>query len=192
VQSLERSSLDVWSGANSGAGRGGSTTISYYVKGPVVGFLLDCKIRRATADKKNFDDVMRLAYKRYSGERGFTAPEFRATTEEVAGVDLKEWFRRAVESADELDYSEALDWYGLQFARVDEDVVKNTAAEPAITSKTRDEPAAKAAEKPAPDSVKEPAKKGRADGRAKWRLEVRPDATLTQRAHLSSLLASGG
>ncbi len=94
VQTLEQSSLDVWSSGMSGIGQRNTTTVSYYVKGPVVGFLLDAKIRRATADKNSFDDAMRLAYKRYSGERGFTADQFRTTTEEIAGVNLKEWFRR--------------------------------------------------------------------------------------------------
>jgi len=29
-------------------------------------------------------------------------------------VDLKEWFRRALASTEELDYAEALDWFGLR------------------------------------------------------------------------------
>ncbi len=40
---------------------------------------------RATDGGKSLDDVMRLAYDRYSGERGFTPEQFRATIEEVAG-----------------------------------------------------------------------------------------------------------
>jgi predicted metalloprotease with PDZ domain len=60
---------------------------------------------------------MRSAYERYSGERGFTPEQFRKTAEEVAGCDLKEWFRKAVASTEELDYAEALDWFGLRFAK---------------------------------------------------------------------------
>jgi predicted metalloprotease with PDZ domain len=59
---------------------------------------------------------MRLAYKRYSGERGFKPEEFQATAEEVAGVDLEEFFRRALASTEELNYTEMLDWFGLRFA----------------------------------------------------------------------------
>ena len=80
----------------------------------VVGFLLDARIRRATEGAKTLDDLMKLAYQRYSGERGFTAEQFRKTAEEVAGVDLKGWFRGAVASTEELDYTEALDWFGLR------------------------------------------------------------------------------
>jgi predicted metalloprotease with PDZ domain len=115
-QTLEESSLDVWNSGTSGVGRDTATQISYYVKGPVVGFLLDARIQRATGGKKSLDDVMRLAYQRYAGARGFTPEQFRQTAEEVAGADLKEWFRKALASTEELDYAEALDWFGLRFA----------------------------------------------------------------------------
>src|SRR5262249_59369865 len=69
-----------------------------------------------TQGAKTLDDVMRLAYQRYSGAKGFTAEEFRKTAAEVAGVDLQAWFQKAVGSTEELDYAEALDWFGLRFA----------------------------------------------------------------------------
>jgi predicted metalloprotease with PDZ domain len=84
-----------------------------------VAFLLDAKIRRATAGKKSLDDVMRLAYQRYAGARGYTALQFRETAQEVAGIDLSSWFQQVLESTDELDYTEAIDWYGLRFAKDD-------------------------------------------------------------------------
>jgi predicted metalloprotease with PDZ domain len=114
-QTLEQASLDVWTSSFSGLG-GDSNTVSYYVKGPVVAFLLDAKVRQETRGTKSLDDVMRLAYERYSGAKGFTAEQFRKTAEEVAGVDLQSWFHKAVASAEELDYTEALSWFGLRFA----------------------------------------------------------------------------
>ena len=172
VQSLEQSSLDVWSSGTSGVGRNRASTVSYYVKGPVVGFLLDAKIRRMTADTKCLDDVMRLAYKRYAGERGFTPDQFRETAEEVAGGDLKDWFRRAISSTEELDYAEALDWFGLRFASPGEtDNLESTSNEPA--------------KKEEPGKQGEPKKKERAK---KWRLEVGADATKAQNGQLQRLL----
>jgi predicted metalloprotease with PDZ domain len=114
VQTLNQASLDVWSGGTSGVGSS-PTTISYYVKGPVVGLLLDAKIQRATKGKKSLDDVMRLAYQRHAGAKGFTADQFRAAAEDVAGIDLKESFHKWLATTEELDYSEALNWFGLQF-----------------------------------------------------------------------------
>lgn len=115
LQTLEQSSLEVWTNSNSGVGAAAST-VSYYVKGQVVGFLLDARVRAATGGRRSLDDVMRLAYRRYGGARGFSPEEFRAVAEEVAGVDLEAWLRRAVAGTEELDYSEALAWFGLRFA----------------------------------------------------------------------------
>jgi len=114
-QTLEQASLDVWNSGTSGVGRDPETLVSYYVKGPVVGFLLDAKIQRATRGKKSLQDVMRLAYARYGGARGFTADEFRKTAEEVGKADLGGSFQSWLASTEELDYREALDWFGLRF-----------------------------------------------------------------------------
>lgn len=118
VQTLEQASLDVWTSSFSGIG-GSSKTVSYYVKGPILAFLLDAKVRQATKGAKSLDDVMRLAYERYSGAKGFTAEQFRTTTQEVAGVDLQAWFKKTVSSTEDLDYGEALEWFGLRFALAD-------------------------------------------------------------------------
>ncbi len=115
LQSLEQSSLGVWENSMSGVGASAST-VSYYVKGQVAGFLLDARIRRLTGGVHTFDDVMRLAYQRYGGEHGFAPGEFEAVAGEVAGTDLGTWFRSVIGSTEELDYTEALDWYGLRFS----------------------------------------------------------------------------
>ena len=117
AQTLEQSSLDVWTSESvSGVNTNAKTSVSYYVKGQIAGFLLDAAVRHATNGARALDDVMRLAYRRYGGDRGFTPDEFRATTSEVAGTDLSAWFKRTVASTSELDYDEALEWYGLRFA----------------------------------------------------------------------------
>jgi predicted metalloprotease with PDZ domain len=117
VQTLEQSSLDVWTSESiSGVRTNANTSVSYYIKGQIVGFLLDAAVRRASKGAKTLDDVIRLEYRRYGGERGFTPEEFYATASEVAGTDLSAFFKRAVASTSELDYTEALDWYGLRFA----------------------------------------------------------------------------
>ena len=92
-----------------------NTAISYYTKGAVVAFLLDAKIRRATerraqSGRRDARGVSRTT----PVTRGFTPDEFRALTEHVAGTDLGAFWRSAIEGTDELDYSEALDVFGLQ------------------------------------------------------------------------------
>ncbi len=115
VQSLRAASFDAWIKYYRRDENFVNTGTSYYTKGAVVGFLLDARIRRASRGERSLDDVLRLAWRRYSGERGFTEAQFRQTVEEVAGRATAEWLERAVGSAEELDYHDALDWLGLRF-----------------------------------------------------------------------------
>lgn len=121
VQPLEESSFDAWIKYYRRDENSINTGISYYTKGSVVAFLLDARIRSATGGKRSLDDVLRLAWQRFSGERGFQPGELRAVVKEVAGTDLDPWMAHALESAEELDYSEALAWYGLRFVESEEE-----------------------------------------------------------------------
>jgi len=115
VTPLEQDSFDAWIKLYHPDENTQNTAISYYTKGEIVGLLLDAKIRKLTNGAKSLDDVMRLAYQRYSGGRGYTPEQFRAIASEVAGADLSDWFQTVLDTTKELDYSEMLDWYGLRF-----------------------------------------------------------------------------
>ena len=119
VQTLEQASLDIFSTGGSGEGGNPNTNVSYYDKGLIVGLLLDARIQHATNGRKSLDDMMRLAYKRYGGAHGFTPQQWVATASDVAGTDLTTFFHTLLQTTDELDYSEALDWFGLRFAPSD-------------------------------------------------------------------------
>jgi predicted metalloprotease with PDZ domain len=115
AQSAAQSSYDAWIKYYRPDENSVNSSISYYTKGAVIAWLLDAAVRHATNGSKSLDDVMRLAFARYSGDRGYTEGEFELTAAEVAGKSLQAFFARAVESTQELDYSEALDWFGLRF-----------------------------------------------------------------------------
>jgi predicted metalloprotease with PDZ domain len=119
VTSAAMSSYDTWIKQYRPDENTPNTTINYYPKGAVIGFLLDARIRRATNGARSLDDAMRLAYERYSGGKGYTMEQFYQTMSEAAGTDLRPWFAQVAESTEELDYSEALDWFGLRFRPVD-------------------------------------------------------------------------
>ena len=129
VQPLESASFDAWIKYYRRDENTPNTAISYYTKGAVVGFLLDARVRKATKGARSLDDVMRLAYDRYSGAVGYTPEQFRATASEVAGIDLGPWFAKALESTEELDYAEALAWYGLRFKPLDDEKDKDKGKE---------------------------------------------------------------
>jgi predicted metalloprotease with PDZ domain len=115
VQSAEMASFDAWIKYYRPDENSVNTSISYYEKGLVLGFVLDARIRKATNGARSLDDVMRAAYQKYSGARGFTPDDFQAVAEQVAGTSLKSFWDTAVEGTAELDYAAALDTFGLRF-----------------------------------------------------------------------------
>jgi predicted metalloprotease with PDZ domain len=116
VQTLEQASLGIFATGGSGIGGDAGQTVSYYDKGQVVGWVLDARIQHASNGRKTLDDFMRLGMKQYGGARGYTPDDLVTLASELAGTDLTELMRKALRSTEELDYTEALEWFGLRFA----------------------------------------------------------------------------
>jgi predicted metalloprotease with PDZ domain len=115
-QSLVQASFQTWSDGPFGNNSPGpDRSISYYDKGPVVGFILDLSIRNATGNKKSLDDVMRFLYTNYYKklQRGFTDAEFQQACEEIAGISMSREFEY-VYTTKEIDYSTYLSYAGLK------------------------------------------------------------------------------
>ncbi len=94
--------------------------VDYYIKGPVVGLVLDAHIRRLTNGTKSMDDVIRLEYRRWSGDHGYTADQFNQTVSDAAGVDVHDLLHKLIATTEEVDFTEMLDWFGLRFAPSDD------------------------------------------------------------------------
>jgi len=117
VTSAELSSLTAW---HSGYGDGNpNSNVSFYLKGSILGLILDLTIRDATDGARGLDDVMRLLMERYYEQgRGYPEDGFQAAAEEVAGRSLDEFFARYVAGTDELPYAETLEVVGLDASQV--------------------------------------------------------------------------
>ena len=115
VQSLRDSSHDTWIKFYRPDENARNARISYYTKGAAVAFLLDAKIRQLTGDETSLDDLMRALYRDHAGERGYAPEDFRGLASQLAQTDLDEWFQRHVDSVEEIDFTPALMWWGLQF-----------------------------------------------------------------------------
>ncbi len=84
-----------------------NSTISYYLKGALIGMLLDLAIRDATEGEKSLDDVMVKLWKLF-GQRpaeGFTEEELRSILAETAGRDLGAEIDSWVHTTDELPFA---------------------------------------------------------------------------------------
>ena len=84
--------------------------VSYYLKGELVGLVLDLAIRDRTDGRLGLDDVMRALYRKYPVEgEGIPEPHvhgrdgWRETLEEVTGLRWKDFWARYVEGTDEVD-----------------------------------------------------------------------------------------
>jgi predicted metalloprotease with PDZ domain len=90
-----------------------NTTVSYYLKGSVVGFLLDLELRRRTGGAKSLDDLVRLLFERHGSAPGLPEEGVEGAAVELAGAELRAWFDRAIRSTDELDLEGAFAGVGL-------------------------------------------------------------------------------
>ncbi|MDX8340269.1 hypothetical protein SLH46_13800 [Draconibacterium sp. IB214405] len=116
-QSLTESSFRTWDEGPFGITAGEDHSISYYVKGPVAGLLLDFAIRHNSNNKQSLDDVMRYLYNHFYKElgRGFTDAEVQQACEVAAGAKLDEVFEY-ITTTRPLDYKKYLGYAGLKLA----------------------------------------------------------------------------
>ncbi|MEO7762638.1 MAG: peptidase M61, partial [Casimicrobiaceae bacterium] len=112
-QSVAESSFDAWIKYYRQDENSPNAIVSYYVKGALVGLLLDLKMRRES--QANLDDVMRALWQRF-GQSGIGVPEdgVRTIAAELSELDLSEFFARYVEGIDELPLAEMLGAFGLE------------------------------------------------------------------------------
>jgi predicted metalloprotease with PDZ domain len=121
VQSAIEASRETWNQGPFGRTTGGERrTISYYEKGPILGMLLDFRIRHETKNQRSLDTVMRELYRKFHKTlgRGWTDDEFREVCEAVAGTSLEDYFEYA-STTREIDYARYLGYAGLEMDRGD-------------------------------------------------------------------------
>lgn len=108
--SPERSSWTAWDTPRVNGG----FAISYYLQGALLGELLELQIRQATGHEHGMDDVERLLFDRFAGERGFTSEDLLHVVNEVCGCDLQDFFDRYVNGAQEIDFDRFFSAAGLR------------------------------------------------------------------------------
>lgn len=110
-QSLAESSAQTWE--DGPFGKPGET-ISYYVKGPIIGILLDLRIRAASHNQYSLDDVMRHLYSEFyvNHNRGFTDREVMDVCEKYAGTSLDDIFEY-IYTTNAIDYQKYFSEAGL-------------------------------------------------------------------------------
>ena len=121
IRSAELASFDTWIKHYKPDENSINSTVSYYRKGALIGFVADTEIRRATNNRSSLDDVMREMYSRYgpssANRNGYPPGAFEALVEEEAGADVRQRVKRLIRTTADPEVDEALAWYGLSLDR---------------------------------------------------------------------------
>src|SRR5690606_37947208 len=106
-QTLADSSFNAWDVLYKPEPNAPNASISYYSKGALVALALDLELRRRSSS--SLDDVVRELWRRY-GSIGTGVPEdgFEKLAEEVAGIELGDFFDRAIRGTEDLPLGELL------------------------------------------------------------------------------------
>lgn len=115
-QSAAEASFDAWIRYYRRNESSPNRDVDYYVKGNLLGLLLDLEIRYSSKNKNSLDDVMRRLYTEYykKKKRGFSEEEFKRVVERAAGKKLDYFFENYVYGTEEIDYKKYLYYAGLE------------------------------------------------------------------------------
>lgn len=118
IQSLADSSFDTWVKLYRPNADTQNTQTNYYLKGLLVGWLLDLHLRRRSGGERSLDDVMRHLWTEVA-LRGSGVPEdgVPAIVRAATGVDVRDFLTEHVDRAGTLDYDELLATVGLRLRR---------------------------------------------------------------------------
>jgi predicted metalloprotease with PDZ domain len=114
--SLSQASFDAWIKHYRPDESTQNTTVSYYLKGSVVGFLLDLELRRRSGGARSLDDLVRILFEKHGLPPGLPEDGVEKAAIELLGGEsgLHDWFQRSVHSTQELQLDEALAGVGLR------------------------------------------------------------------------------
>jgi predicted metalloprotease with PDZ domain len=121
IQTVEQASFDTWVKAYKPTANSRNSTVSYYGKGSLIGFVTDMLIRQKTDHRFSLDDLMRKMYEQYgpagSKGRGYPPGTFENLLEEMTDADTRQWVESWLDTTSDPDIDLALQWYGLELER---------------------------------------------------------------------------
>lgn len=100
--------------SNGPPGQLGDSSASTHLQGELLGAMLDLVIRDASGDKKSLDDVLRLVFQRFGGDKGFTNPDIEQALSDVCGCDVHAFFADHVYGNRPIDFDRYLALMGLR------------------------------------------------------------------------------
>jgi predicted metalloprotease with PDZ domain len=119
VQDLSGASWDAWTKHYRPDENSHNSRISYYLKGCLVAWLLDARVRQYSNNQLALDDIVRQLWCDYR-HTGYTLEDFEDIVEALSSREIRQWLDTQVRTATELDLTIALKQFGLRFQQLPE------------------------------------------------------------------------
>ena len=116
LRPVTEASFDAWIRQYQPNSNSVNSTISYYTKGAIIGFVLDTYLREGSKGRHDLDEVMRKMFSLYS-RKPYDSDAFEKVVVDVGGPEAGDFLRSLLTTTAEVDVDAALDWYGLKLNR---------------------------------------------------------------------------
>ncbi len=116
LRPVTEASVDTWIRHYQPNSNSINSTISYYTKGAVIGFVLDAYLRKESKGRHSLDEVMRKMYSLYSS-KPYSNDAFEKVLVDVAGPAAGEFLHDLLTTTVDPDVDSALAWFGLRLER---------------------------------------------------------------------------
>lgn len=116
LRPVTEASMDAWIRHYRPNANSINSTISYYTKGAVIGFVLDAHLRKTSKGRHNLDDVMRKMYELYAS-KPYSSDDFEKVVVDVGGAEAGVLLKTLLTTTGDPDVDTALDFYGLELSR---------------------------------------------------------------------------
>lgn len=113
-QSLEESSFDAWIRQYKPNEFSTNSTVGYYDKGSLVGWMMDARIRLATRGRRGLDGLFQDLWARH-GDAGIDDGDLRAAYSDLTGEPAAAFWSRYIGGRADLDPAPIEQAYGLRF-----------------------------------------------------------------------------
>lgn len=114
ITSASESSFDTWTKLYKPTPNNINSYISYYLKGELLGFLLNLKIIEETSGSKSLDDVYRNLMDKFNKDgKGYTEKDVITAIKDVTGQDFTEFFETYIRRPGHIDFSNEVKKIGL-------------------------------------------------------------------------------
>ncbi|MCE7733346.1 MAG: M61 family metallopeptidase [Candidatus Heimdallarchaeota archaeon] len=119
VDSLESSSFDAWIKLYRPNENSVNSTISYYLKGGIVGFMLDLEIRRQTEWISSLDTFYSKMYQKYLSNKtvGYEEKDIKKLIETTTNTNLDEFWKKYIAGIEEIDIDFYLNLIGMKLIK---------------------------------------------------------------------------